>query len=144
MIAENVGPGEEELRDSFHALRREEQRSVPVFPAPGSLALMRERRRGVRRRSQAWALAGCACAAMLIATVLIRRPNPSRAHPSHRVPVASITQWRPPTEFLLETPGRAMLHTTPVLEMPPSLGPVGPHRRQQSRNPAQTEPSGPR
>jgi len=144
VIAENGGPGEEELRELFQALRREEQRSVPGSPAPGSLALIRERRTRVRRRLQAWALAGCACAAMLIATVLIRRPDPSNAHPSPDVPVASITQWRPPTEFLLETPGRAMLYATPVLEMLPSLEPVGPHRRQQSRNPAQTEPSSPR
>jgi len=38
-----------------------------------------------------------------------------RPQPEPGKPVASLMEWKPPTDFLLETPGRELLRTVPAI-----------------------------
>ena len=113
-----------ELRSMFAALRREDQSSAPGFIS-GSRAL----REDLRRRRGARLMSVSIFAAVVIAALIWLRP-PLRPGPAHTVaapgrtpgvPVASIATWMPPTDFLLDTPGRELLQSTPTVGMEPSL-----------------------
>lgn len=108
MIDESHEPGEQELREIFAVLRREEHSRTPPFRAT-----VATRTESARWRRSVWIpLAASLCAVAILAMLPWPRPRPTpRQGPT--APVASITQWRPPTEFLLETPGREMLHSIP-------------------------------
>lgn len=110
MIDEGREPGEQGLRSIFAALRREEHRLAPPFIAP-----VTTRRESARSRRGAWspfAVSVCVCVVAILSLLLWPRPRPASGH-NPAPPVTSITQWRPPTEFLLETPGNEMLRSTP-------------------------------
>jgi hypothetical protein len=98
-----------DLRDRFAALRREEEANAPGFTA------RREARRApVRRRAPAVLLAAVACLVAFAAAGLWMRTASHRPHPEPGQTAVSLMEWKPPTDFLLETPGREMLRTVPA------------------------------
>jgi hypothetical protein len=89
----------------FSVLRREEEQQAPEF------ATLWKARAGARRRQGRW-FAATACALIaLLAFLWIRSAQRS---PEEKT-VASITEWKAPTDFLLETPGRELLRTVPKI-----------------------------
>jgi hypothetical protein len=98
--------GDEDLRERFAALRREDEALASAFE-------IRSRARG-HSRVKGGLFAAAACLAAAIALVLWLRPvfEPPREVPAE--PAVSITQWRVPTEFLLDTPGGELLRSVPA------------------------------
>jgi len=101
-----------ELREGFTRLRAEEERGAPAFSA-----LRGHAGHAAAPRRRLLAPLALAAAAVLAAAMLWRRESP----PSPPVPPAaapsaiSLDQWRAPTDFLLQTPGRELLSTVPAL-----------------------------
>jgi hypothetical protein len=93
------------LRRGFAALRREEDQQTPEFAT-----LWRSRARAQRRQARWFAAAACALIALL-AFLWIRSVQ---RRPDDKT-VASITEWKAPTDFLLETPGSELLRTVPEI-----------------------------
>jgi hypothetical protein len=101
-------PGENrDLEQAFAALRHEEAEAGPSFAA--LWAATEERRRTRTARPLRPFLLASAAAAGLLAVVLAlwRVPAPSA--------VPALSQWRPATDFLLQTPGRDLLGEVPPL-----------------------------
>ena len=90
---------DDDLRESFRRLREAESRAVPPF-------------RIATRRGRAWRLAFAA--ALLL--VVIGFGVLTRTKPQPAVPAASLSTWRAPTDFLLRTPGRELVNSTPRLK----------------------------
>ena len=96
-------PSPDELRDAFRELRDAEQRHVPPFrlgvtPAP------RRRELGI---------------AFTMAALLIVVVAASILHRHVRRPVtASISTWKAPTDFLLQTPNAKLMKTVPTFGVP--------------------------
>jgi hypothetical protein len=94
----------DDLRDAFHELRAEEQRGVPPF-------------RVAQTRMSAPHYFRFAVALLLLlligAVMLIRRQPPAR--PPFR---QSISTWKAPTDFLLQTPESKLLRTVPTFGLP--------------------------
>jgi hypothetical protein len=121
-----------DLRDRFAALRREEEARAPAFAA------LATSRRQHRRLSPGMFIAAAACVAAILAAVLWAMPllwKPQHEPGTH---VASITEWKPPTDFLLETPGRELLRTVPTIGAWPedATAPVPPQRHRNAKSPA--------
>lgn len=95
---------ENELRERFAALRREESAGAPEFRP--MLAAARARPRSGRRAIGAVAVA----ALVLIALVAILT-----VRDGHRTPVDLGVRVRMPTDFLLQVPGAELLRTVPRL-----------------------------
>jgi hypothetical protein len=93
-----------DLRERFAAMRRGEEAGAP----PIDRLLARARSGGEARRLAGPGLAIAAAAAVLMALALLPRREPPP--PS---PVPLLTEWRSPTDFLLQTPGREILDTLP-------------------------------
>jgi hypothetical protein len=93
----------DDLRDAFHELRAEEQRHAPPF-------------RVAQARVSAPHYLRFAVALLLLLVIgvamLIRR-QPS-APPLRQ----SISTWKAPTDFLLQTPGSKLLRTVPTFGVP--------------------------
>jgi hypothetical protein len=121
-----------DLRDSFAALRRQEEAAAPGFGTLSELAARRRRRaRGRKRRLQplaaAAATAAVACAALVLATSPWLRPH---ARPAGTyAPAPSISAWRPATDFLLRTPGHEVLVRLPAFGSSSAMGGVDPYFR---------------
>ena len=101
----------DDLRDAFHELRAEEQRHAPPFRAsverrPSSAADGRDARRYTYAVAMLMLL-------MIGAAMLIRRQPPARPPLRH-----SISTWKAPTDFLLQTPGSKLLRTVPTFGVP--------------------------
>jgi hypothetical protein len=98
---------DDELRNRFTALRLEEEAQAPEFVllSPGA-------GRG-RWRLQEKLVAAAVCVVAILAAVLLLRVVALK--PELGKPVASLTEWRAPTAFLLETPGRELLRNVPEL-----------------------------
>jgi hypothetical protein len=101
---------DDDLRARFAALRREEEALAPEFalPLPGAA---QGRRRSLGKRI---ALAASLVTATAV-VVLVLRFAPQEPHPEPDKPVASLTEWKAPTDFLLETPGGELLRTVPAI-----------------------------
>lgn len=99
-----------DLRDRFAALRREEEQGAPPFAA------FRQAARTHRPASRRWLLAPAAVAAALC--LVLVWPTGRTATPPPAPPGASLAlaDWRPPTDFLLQTPGREILTAPDWLE----------------------------
>jgi hypothetical protein len=98
-----------ELFEAFQALRREEAGRVPVYSRGW------RRNREPWRRSSSRLAAATVCLGMLIGVgvwLLSRTRTPQSGHQG-QMAAASITTWKPETDFLLETPGRAVLYSVP-------------------------------
>lgn len=111
------GPDDDrDLRERFAELRQQDAVRAPEFSA---LVQRRAKRAGLSTLSR---LAIAAACVLVIAVALARfhsRP-PSK-------PVPSLTEWRSPTDFLLQTPGRELLIGVPRLgEWPQSVAVPGP------------------
>ena len=101
-LGSDVRADDAALRDRFAALRREEERQAPEFASlwPG-------RARAPRGKTR-W-LVAAACALIVVAAVLWLRS-------AGRKPAdVSLAEWKAPTDFLLETPGRDLLRTVPEI-----------------------------
>lgn len=93
------------LRRRFVALRQEENQQAPEF------ATLWQAGAGARRRQTRW-FAATACALVALLALLWIR---SVQHRPDNKTVASITEWKAPTDFLLETPGSELLRTVPEI-----------------------------
>jgi hypothetical protein len=108
-----------DLYDAFAEARREDaERAPPV-------SFVSRRRLEDRRRSWSGPLVvATACAAALVVAAVWLRPAPrTTADGSSGVPeraAVSITTWKPVTDFLLDTPGRALLRGVPVIGESPA------------------------
>lgn len=101
----DTGLQERALRNLFVSLRQEEQQSTPAF------ASLWARKNPVQQRKGLW-FAAAACALIVVAAfLLLRSERPNR----EEVLTVSITEWKAPTDFLLETPGREILRTVPEI-----------------------------
>ena len=85
------------LREAFVALRQQEAASAPRFD------------RTRRSRAPRSLTPRLAFAAMVLITVAVVVFRPQKPHPS-------ITAWKAPTDFLLQTPGRDLLTSVPDLK----------------------------
>jgi hypothetical protein len=99
------GDSDDMLRRRFAALRREEEQHAPEF------ARLWQARAGARRLRARW-FAATAC--LLIALLAFLWTRSAKRRPEEKT-VASITEWKAPTDFLLETPGRELLRTVPQI-----------------------------
>ena len=107
------------LRERFARQRSEEARDVPDFARAWAAAQQRGRR-PPRRGRLVLLTAGAAAAA--VAMVLLWHPSPPPLPPSASTS-PSLEQWRAPTDFLLQTPGRELLSGVPAF----GRGWPGPH-----------------
>jgi hypothetical protein len=110
------GPSDEQLRELFSILRSEDDVQAPLFIAEPSAQPQYPRQR------PGWRVAGVsALAATVLASSLWLRHDPPRGRAAHSrgsdASAVSITEWRPPTDFLLNTPGREILRTAPVIRL---------------------------
>jgi hypothetical protein len=92
------------LHARFAALRHEEEQQVPEFAS-----FWRRVPRSSRSRAR-W-LVAAACVVIVLAGILWQRA----IRAPQDLSVASITEWKAPTDFLLETPGREWLRTVPAI-----------------------------
>lgn len=100
----NTGLPDDMLRRRFAVLRREEEEHAPEF------GRLWHGRADARRRQTRW-FAATACALIALALLWIRSVQ---RRPDDKT-VATITEWKAPTDFLLETPGRELLRTVPEI-----------------------------
>lgn len=93
---------EERLRDVFGELRRSEAARAPRFERIWNRQAIVPH---PRRFSLAFALTLVLLLTMVTITI-VRKPAPA----------PGISEWRAPTDFLLDTPGRELLNTLPDLK----------------------------
>jgi hypothetical protein len=101
----NGGLTEDMLRRHFATLRHEEGQQAPEF------AMLWKARPRVRRLQTRW-FAAAACILVALLALLWIRSVQRRADDKT---IASITEWKAPTDFLLATPGRELLRTVPEI-----------------------------
>jgi hypothetical protein len=92
------------LRKRFAGLRQEEQQHTPAF-APLWSGRARAPHSGL------WYIAAACVLIVVVAILLLRSQRPNR----NEVSMVEITEWKAPTDFLLETPGREILQTVPEI-----------------------------
>lgn len=104
------------LRDSFASLRRSEEARTPSFErvigrAPG------------RFSRRFWGLTVASTVLLAAVTVLVFWVSNPRQPSTNHAAAPMLADWRAPTDFLLDTPGRELLHTIPEIgHYPPVLG----------------------
>jgi hypothetical protein len=101
----NTGLPDDMLRRRFAVLRQEEEGHAPEF------GRLWHGRADARRRKTRWLIAVAYTLIALLALFWIRS---AQRRPDDKT-VASITEWKAPTDFLLETPGRELLRTVPQI-----------------------------
>jgi hypothetical protein len=104
-VSGDAGLHDSALHNLFARMRQEEQQHIPVF------ASLWGRRTRVPRGKVRWFVAA-ACALIMVAAIFLLRLEQQKPQ---EVSMASITEWKAPTDFLLETPGREMLRTVPEI-----------------------------
>ena len=104
------------LRERFEELRGEERAVVPRFQwRTGASPVRRGTGEGARPP-----LALVACVLLVfIATAMLFVQREKGFTADDRTAARAIAEWRPSTDFLLRTPGRELLTTTPSI---PSKG----------------------
>ncbi len=108
------------LREYFESLRRAEAARTPTFQA------VLGRARGPARHGL-WRLAMTAAIIVAAAVTGIRTMRHTTSLIDSPAP-PMLADWRAPTDFLLDTPGQALLHTVPdVGHYPPPLPDPVPH-----------------
>jgi hypothetical protein len=93
------------LRKRFAGLRQEEQQHTPAFAPLWSGRARAPHRKGL------WYVATACVLIVVVAILLLLSERPSR----NEVSMVEITEWKAPTDFLLETPGREILQTVPEI-----------------------------
>ena len=111
MTGSNHNFDDNDLRERFAALRREEGAQAPDFVVLASGSAARQRRRPAGKMI---VLATC-LAMMIAAAIFLLRPVLLKPKQGPGSPVASISEWKAPSDFLLETPGRELLRTVPAI-----------------------------
>ena len=105
---------DERLRNLFRDADRAQRAGAPPFA--GLLRISRER----PRRNDAYRVGLLAAAAsILLAGLVIHSLRDSRPATSPPDSFYSSVRWEGPTDFLLETPGKEILDTTPRIGAPP-------------------------
>ncbi len=109
-----------ELREHYQRLRRQDERLARPFSPlrQGARPQARTRNRGQLRHLLAAAALGLAVAAGVGALLWLR---PRLAEPSAAA-IARLSQWRAPTDWLLQTPGSQLLRGVPRLGASPFGG----------------------
>jgi hypothetical protein len=109
-MTENRDFSDDDLRARFARLRREEEALAPQFVVSS---------RAASGLSPWWSagklIAVAVCLVTMVAAVVLLRLVPQGRERKVGQPVASLTEWRAPTDFLLETPGRELLRTVPAI-----------------------------
>jgi hypothetical protein len=105
-MSANSNSEDKDLRERFATLRREEETQAPDFV----VLTARRRRRPVRKF-----VIIAACVVAILAAALLLRPVPRKPEQGAGGNIASITKWKAPTDFLLETPGRELLRSVPTI-----------------------------
>ena len=113
----NQNQEEKKIKELFVELKRQEERRAPAFEQVWAVAASRVRRDRWRAYFLRVAAAAAALIALAVATVLFLNRQPERppaknaasgnAHKSSGLPWQSavlISEWRAPTDFLLELP----------------------------------------
>jgi len=115
-----------DLRDRFAALRNEDERLAPDFRRPVAPARayatssLRRREPPGRARYRAWRVSGLIT--LLTLAFFFGQYVGNRSPDDGPVVQPSIGEWRSPTDFLLDTPGRGLLQTLPAVGgWPPDL-----------------------
>jgi hypothetical protein len=93
------------LRKRFAGLRQEEQQHTPAFAPLWSGRARAPHSKGL------WYVAAACVLIVVVAILLLRSEQTSR----NEVSMVEITEWKAPTDFLLETPGREILQTVPEI-----------------------------
>jgi hypothetical protein len=117
---------EQELRERFARLRTDDQASVRSFEAMVASAALRAPKRKARRGPSprlATAMLIVLATAVVIIVVQMHLAAKRQDLWSVRLDPDSVS-WEGPTDFLLDTPGRGLLRTIPVLEWQPPRPPV--------------------
>ncbi|MCI0421764.1 MAG: hypothetical protein L0312_21475 [Acidobacteria bacterium] len=100
---------DDDLRNRFAKLRLEEEAQAPKFVLlpPG----------GARHGHQQFygRIAVAVCLVAMAAAVFLQLLVPPKTERELGKPVASLLEWRAPTDFLLETAGRELLRTVPTI-----------------------------
>jgi hypothetical protein len=100
------------LRRLFQEAREADEASAPRFGA------VPRRRIPIYRRWREYATASVVAALALVVALFVR-PQAPEGPPSNAVPVETnvltFERWTAPTDFLLETPGRELLSSTPAI-----------------------------
>jgi hypothetical protein len=102
--------GDLDLRRRYEEVREEEQRVAPPFGA----SLRRRPEPALRR----WAPLAVAALLLIVIGTLAVFSMRSRREPftaGDRIAARAIADWHPPTDFLLRTPGRELLTSTPSI-----------------------------
>ena len=123
-----------ELRERFGRLRRDEQASIRSFDAVVARTAVRAPKRHARRGPSprlAMAMLIVLATAVVLIVVQMQLAAKRRELWLVRLDPDSVS-WEGPTDFLLETPGRRMLRTIPVLEW--QLTPTSPANHQFPRD----------
>ena len=108
------------LRRRFDELRRAESQSAPEFDDVLTRALARKR---APTLSNLRVLAAAAAVVLALGLGwLALRPHRSAGPERDMTNVAALSQWRSPTDFLLQGPSDSLLRTIPKITiMPPEL-----------------------
>lgn len=108
----NEQPHDSELAQRFQSLRKEEARRAPVFED----VVQGKEQGGSGRRSRRlqWATLGSFGVILLVYLGINPTPEPS-APEFWEIPTLE-WEWATPTDFLLETPGSALIREVPSLE----------------------------
>ena len=102
-----------DLRERFAELRAEERRTVPPFGAT-----RRSQRRLVPRPRLV------VLTLLLLVALAVTRSRETRFTAADRAVAREAAAWRPPTDFLLRTPGQEILATTPTIpDLPKGVSP---------------------
>ncbi len=94
--------GDRDLRDAFARLREAESKTIPPFRVE-----IRDSRLEIRRT----AFALIVLILIISGSFFIRKDR----HPASP-PDVTLSTWRAPTDFLLDTPGRELLTSSPRLQ----------------------------
>ena len=100
---------DDDLRARFVALRREEEALAPEFVLPSRSWVEPDGRWSAGRL-----VAVTACLVAMVSGALWRGKLPSKPGGDGQ-PVASLMEWKAPTDFLLQTPARELLRTVPTI-----------------------------
>ncbi len=110
---------EADLREEFQRLRREEERCAPAFSSLWAAATVRAQSPAPSGAGQPRPVSRAAAlvwlVVLLVAAFYAALGPPAEPPPAGRGEVVALSQWRAPSDVLLETPGRQLLRTVPKL-----------------------------